>query len=175
MFPNAMIYPFIHTYIFSNHNKGTVMISIRKPCHDHLSFPWQASSESRPRSGSYTGSYENIPIRMEDDTNSTPRSSWLSSFMRGRLKDSTESSQDGSGLQRVHGTMRMRSRDSHDSYEGQMFRMSLDDTPKWVHDEDITWKCFPHCWPFVRGIDQSSVDWFPYKGPVMQILMFSLF
>ena len=31
----------------------------------------------------------------------------------------------------------------------------------------MTWKCFPHHWPFVRGIHWSPVD-SPHKGPVMQ-------
>ena len=41
------------------------------------------------------------------------------------------------------------------------------------HDDDITWKCFPHNWPFVRGIHWSPVD-SPHKGPVIWALIFSL-
>ena len=36
-----------------------------------------------------------------------------------------------------------------------------------LHDDDVTWKCFLHYWPFVKGIHQSLVD-SPHKGPVMQ-------
>ena len=34
------------------------------------------------------------------------------------------------------------------------------------HDDAMTWKHFPHYWPFVRGIHLSGG--FPHKGPVMQ-------
>ena len=35
------------------------------------------------------------------------------------------------------------------------------------HDEVMTWECFPHYWPFVRGIHQSLVDC-PHKGSVIK-------
>ena len=31
------------------------------------------------------------------------------------------------------------------------------------HGDVMTWKRFPHCWPFVRGIHRRPVD-FPHKG-----------
>ena len=37
----------------------------------------------------------------------------------------------------------------------------------WPHGEFMTWKCFLHYWPFVKGIHQSPVD-SHYKGPVRQ-------
>ena len=42
-----------------------------------------------------------------------------------------------------------------------------------IHDDIIKWKHFPCNWPFVRGIDRSSVD-FPLKGQWRGALMFSL-
>ena len=36
----------------------------------------------------------------------------------------------------------------------------------WPHDDVMIWKCFPHYWPFVRGIHRSLVD-SPHKGPVI--------
>ena len=38
-----------------------------------------------------------------------------------------------------------------------------------VHDDVITWKPFPHYWPFVRGATCS----FPNKRPVTRTLLFS--
>ena len=37
-----------------------------------------------------------------------------------------------------------------------------------VYDDVMTWKCYPHCWPFARGIHRSPMD-SPHKGPVMRI------
>ena len=39
--------------------------------------------------------------------------------------------------------------------------------------ENITWKHFPHYWPFVRGIDRSPVN-SPHQGQWRGALMFSL-
>ena len=36
-----------------------------------------------------------------------------------------------------------------------------------THHDVMAWKCFPHYWPFVRGIHRSPVD-SPHKGPVME-------
>ena len=41
------------------------------------------------------------------------------------------------------------------------------------HDDVIKWKYFPHYWPFMRGINQSPVN-FPHKGQWRGALMFSL-
>ena len=41
------------------------------------------------------------------------------------------------------------------------------------HDDVIKWKHFPRNWPFVRGIDQSPVN-FSHKGRWRGALMFSL-
>ena len=41
------------------------------------------------------------------------------------------------------------------------------------HDDIIKWKHFPHYWPFVRGIRQSSMNP-PHKGQWCRALMFSL-
>ena len=38
-----------------------------------------------------------------------------------------------------------------------------------LHDNVMTWKYFPHYWPFVRGIHWSPVD-SPHKGPVIKSL-----
>ena len=40
-------------------------------------------------------------------------------------------------------------------------------TPTPDHDDIMTWRCFPHYWPFVQGIHQLLVD-SQHKGPVMQ-------
>ena len=40
---------------------------------------------------------------------------------------------------------------------------------KWkltTHDDVRLWECFPHYWPFVRGIHRRPMD-SPHKGPVM--------
>ena len=42
-----------------------------------------------------------------------------------------------------------------------------------AHDDVIKWKHFPCCWPFVRGIHQSPVQ-FPHNIPWRGALMFSL-
>ena len=42
-----------------------------------------------------------------------------------------------------------------------------------VHDDVIKWKHFPRCWPFVREIHRSPVN-FPHKGQWRGALMFSL-
>ena len=42
-----------------------------------------------------------------------------------------------------------------------------------LHDDVIQWKHFPRYWPFVRGIQRSTVD-SPYKGQWRAALMFSL-
>ena len=35
----------------------------------------------------------------------------------------------------------------------------------WLHPGDVmTWECFPHYWPFVRGIHKVDS---PHKGPVL--------
>ena len=41
------------------------------------------------------------------------------------------------------------------------------------HDDVIKWRHFPRCWPFVRGIHRSPVN-FPHKGQWRGALMFSL-
>ena len=41
------------------------------------------------------------------------------------------------------------------------------------HYDVIKWKHFPRCWPFVRGIPRSPVN-FPHKGQWRGALMFSL-
>ena len=41
------------------------------------------------------------------------------------------------------------------------------------HDDVIKWKHFPRCWPFVRGIPRSPVN-FVHKGQWCGALMFSL-
>ena len=33
------------------------------------------------------------------------------------------------------------------------------------HDDIMTWKCFPHYWLFMRGIDWSPVDSLAHKEP----------
>ena len=43
---------------------------------------------------------------------------------------------------------------------------------KWVHDDVIKWKYFPHYWPFVCGIHRSPVN-SPHKGQWRGALMFS--
>ena len=44
----------------------------------------------------------------------------------------------------------------------------------WTHHSDVmTWRCFLHYWPFVRGIHQSPVN-SPHKGQWCEALMFSL-
>ena len=43
----------------------------------------------------------------------------------------------------------------------------------WSHDDVIKWKHFPRYWPFVRGIDRSTVN-SPHKGQWRGALMFSL-
>ena len=40
------------------------------------------------------------------------------------------------------------------------------------HDNVIKWKHFPHCWPFVRGINRWPVN-SPHKGQWPGALMFS--
>ena len=37
------------------------------------------------------------------------------------------------------------------------------------HDDTMAYKCFPHYWPFVRGIHWSLADYL-HKGPVMWTL-----
>ena len=44
---------------------------------------------------------------------------------------------------------------------------------KWIHDDVIKWKHFPHYWPFVQGIQGSPVN-SPHKGQWRGALMFSL-
>ena len=45
---------------------------------------------------------------------------------------------------------------------------------KWGHHDDVMkWKHFPRCWPFVRGIHRSPVN-FPHKGKWRGALMFPL-
>ena len=46
-------------------------------------------------------------------------------------------------------------------------------TRKYVHDDVIKWKHFPHYWPFVQGIHRSLVN-SPHKGQWRGALMFSL-
>ena len=41
------------------------------------------------------------------------------------------------------------------------------------HDDVIKWKHFPHCWPFMRGIQWSTVN-SPHKGQWCGALIFSL-
>ena len=41
------------------------------------------------------------------------------------------------------------------------------------HDDVITWKHFPHYWPFVRGFHRSPVN-SPHKGQWLGALLFSL-
>ena len=41
-----------------------------------------------------------------------------------------------------------------------------------IHDDVIEWKHFPRCWPFVREIHRSPVN-FPHKGQWHGALMFS--
>ena len=43
----------------------------------------------------------------------------------------------------------------------------------WIHGDVIKWKHFLRCWPFVRGIHWSPVN-FPHKGQLRGALMFSL-
>ena len=43
-----------------------------------------------------------------------------------------------------------------------------------IHFDDVmTWKFFPYCWHFVRGIHDASAD-SPFTGPLMQRLVFCL-
>ena len=42
-----------------------------------------------------------------------------------------------------------------------------------LHDDVIKWKHFSRCWPFVRGIHWSPVD-FPHEGQWRGALIFSL-
>ena len=44
---------------------------------------------------------------------------------------------------------------------------------KLIHYDVIQWKYFPRCWPLVRGIHRSPVN-YPHKGQWRGALMFSL-
>ena len=59
------------------------------------------------------------------------------------------------------------------SMKSHLYFMKFVNTTVPQYDDVMKWKHFPRCFPFVREIHQSPVN-FPYKGQKRGVLMFSL-